>query len=218
MGEGIAHIISPASAVWCSWTMLVLLLCGILSELFQPGVISQAKNSLITQTDRVYKESPNNFMGQLMIHLFRLGVITMAMYLCCVETGYFSFTGFWAIFGITLVMNIIKLVCNYFMDFTFQLTRRFGNAHEHYGNILTLIVLAIYPVLLVLLRYGAPQVNRWVLGTMAVIFLLLWFYRAFRQFITTPRAIGYLFIYFCTIELLPWVLLYILSNQIISQI
>lgn len=218
MGEGIAHIISPASAVWCSWLMLALLICGILSELFQPGVVSQAKSSLSVQTERVYKESPSNFMGQLMISLFRIGVLSMAFYLCCDATGSFSFTGFWVIFGLVLVLHVVKMLMSGSVDFTFRLTRRFGNAYEHYGNILTLVTAVTYPVLLVLMRYGALSVNRWVLGSLGVVFLLLWSFRTFRQFVTTPRAILYVLMYICTVELLPWVMLYIFSNQLISQI
>lgn len=218
MGEGIAHIISPSSAAWCSWTMLVLMLCGILSEMFQPGIITQARISLQTQTERVYKEAPTNLVGQMLISIFRLGVLAISVYLCCAETGSFSFTGFWVILGILLTTVIVKMICNNCVDFTFRLTRRFGNAYEHYGNLLTLLTVVLYPVLLVLLRYGTPVANRWTLGSLVVIFLLVWCYRAFRQFVTTPRAILYLLIYFCTVELLPWVLLYMISNQTISQI
>lgn len=218
MGEGIAHIISPSSAAWCGWTMLVLMLCGILSELFQPGVITQAKSSLTAQGERLYKDSPNNFMGQLMLALFRIGVITMAVYLCCDQTNYFSFTGFWMISGIVLAVMIIKMLCNAWVDYTFRISRRFGNAYEHYGNILTMGTLALYPAVLVLLRCGQPSVNRWVIGLIAVLFLLTWCYCAFRQLVSTPRAILYLVVYVATVEVLPWALLFIVSNQTLSHI
>ena len=218
MGEGIAHIISPTSAAWCGWTMLVLLLCGILSELFQPGVITQAKSSLLAQTDRVYKDAPTTFMGQLMILLFRIGVITMGTYLCCDATAAFSFTGFWIVFGIVFLVCALKMLCTGWMDITFRITRRFGNAYEHYGNILTLVTVLLYPVLLVLLRYGDPLANRWVIGSIALVFLLTWTYRAFRQFVTSLRAVLYLILYICTVEMIPWVLIYMISNQTINQI
>ncbi|MBR6117239.1 MAG: DUF4271 domain-containing protein [Paludibacteraceae bacterium] len=218
MGEGIAHIISPASAAWCAWAMLVILICGILGEIVQPGVITQAKSSLLAQTDRVYKDAPTNFMGQLLISIFRLGVMTMGVYLCCATPGAFSFTGFWAILGIVLAVTITKMLCNICVDYTFLLSRRYGDAYEHYGNIFTLVTLVLYPVLLILMRYGAPEANRWVLGTITIIFLLLWVYRAFRQFVSSPRALSYLLLYFCTVEILSWGLIYMISNQTISHI
>ena len=198
--------------------MLGILLCGVLSELFQPGVIVQAKSSLQVQRERVYKEAPTNFMGQLLISLFRLGVLSMAIYLCCAPENGFPFAGFWVIFGITLAVTIVKMLCNACVDFTFHLSRRYGNAYEHYSNILTLVTVCVYPLLLILLRHGYTAANRWVLGTMGTAFLLLWAYRAFRHFVNSPRAILYLILHFCTIEGLSWVLIYMISNQTISHI
>lgn len=198
--------------------MLVLLLFGIVAELFQPGVITQAKSSLAAQGDRLYKESPNTFVGQLMITLFRLGVITMAVYLCCNRTECFSFTGFWVIFGIVLGVSVVKMLMNIGTDYTFRLSKQFGNGYEHYGNILTLGTLLLYPVVLVLMRFGEPVLNRWIIGGIGVLFIATWIYCAFRQFVHSPRAILYLLVYIATVEVLPWMFVYMLSNQIISQI
>lgn len=198
--------------------MLVLLLFGIVAELFQPGVITQAKSSLAAQGDRLYKESPNTFVGQLMITLFRLGIITMAVYLCCNRTECFSFTGFWVIFSIVLGVSVVKMLMNIGTDYTFRLSKQFGNGYEHYGNILTLGTLLLYPVVLVLMRFGEPVLNRWIIGGIGVLFIATWIYCAFRQFVHSPRAILYLLVYIATVEILPWMFVYMLSNQIISQI
>lgn len=211
------HIVSSSSAVWCGWTMLGILLCGVLGELFQPGVISQTKDSFRVQGDRVYKESPNNFMGQLMISLFRLGTISMAVYLCT-EASVFSFTGFWVIFGMAFAVVLVKMVCNLCVDYAFSLSRRFGDAYEHYGNIVTMATLVLYPVLLVLMRFGTPLTNRWIIGSIGILFMGIWMYRFFRQFVISLRAVLYLLVYACTLEVLPWVTLYILSDQTISII
>ena len=72
--NGIEHIVSPMSAAWCGWTMLVLLLCAILSEVMQPGVILQSPTSLLAQTDRTYKDSPVNLYGQLLLGNGRLSM------------------------------------------------------------------------------------------------------------------------------------------------
>ena len=74
----IAHIVSCSSAPWCAWLMFGLLICALLSEAYQPGVITQAKNSLSAQTDRMYKESPATLMGQLLMGIFRIGIIFAA--------------------------------------------------------------------------------------------------------------------------------------------
>ena len=212
----ITHILSPSSAAWCGWTMLGLLLCAILSERFQPGVITQAKSSLLAKSDRTYKESPVTFMGQVMMALFRLGTITMALYLCCSKTEQFLFTGFSVTGGIVLATMIVKMAGNVCLDYAFRLSRRFGAIYEHYGNIMTLVTILLYPVLLLLLRFGDITINRWIICGIAVLFIVLWLYRSFRQFAVSPRAIVYLLLYCCTLEIIPLVLMYIISEQTLS--
>ncbi|MBQ2067456.1 MAG: DUF4271 domain-containing protein [Paludibacteraceae bacterium] len=216
MGEGITHIVSSANAPWCGWTMLVLLITAVLAELFQPGVVTQAKSSLMAQNDRTYKESPVNFLGQLMITLFRIGVIAMSLYLCCRPTGRFSFAGFGVISAIVLAVFLVKMLSNIWVDRTFGISRRFGDPYEHYGNIATLLTLVLYPTVLVLMRVGNPIANRWVVGLMALLFIGVWLYRSIRQFMTSIVQIPYLLLYICTMEVLPIAILYISSDQIVT--
>ena len=214
--NGIAHILSPSSAAWCSWTMLGLLLCAIMSEQFQPGIITQAKSSLLAKSDRTYKESPVTFMGQVMMALFRLGTITMALCLCRADTEQFLFSGFWITSGIVFAIVIIKMAGNLCLDYAFRLSRRFGAIYEHYGNIMTLVAIILYPILLGLLRFGNLTINRWIISGAAFLFILLWLYRSVRQFAISPKAIIYLLFYCCTMEIVPLVLMYILSEQTLS--
>lgn len=214
----IAHILSPSSAPWCGWIMLALLLCAVLSEAFQPGVILQAKNSLSAQSDRMYKESPATFMGQLMIGFFRVGTIAMAIYLCCANEQTFTLAGFGVVYGIVLAVLGIKMLCHLFVDYTFSISRRFGAPYEHYGNIATLATIALYPVLLVLLRVGFPILNQWLIGSIGVAFLVVWFYHAWKQFVAHPIAIPYMLIYSFTLEFLPWAALYVISDKIVAII
>lgn len=211
----IAHIVSYSNAPWCGWLMFGLLLCALLSEAYQPGIITQAKNSLSAQTDRMYKESPATLMGQLLMGIFRIGIIAMAIYLCC-TTEAFTIKGYGVIYGIALAGLSIKMLCHLFIDFTFDLSRHFGSPYEHYGNIVTLVTVLLYPVLLILMRVGSLILNRWLVGSIAAVFLLIWFYRSWKQFVNSPIAILYLLIYSFTLELLPWALLFIISDQIIA--
>ena len=204
------------SASWCSWIMLGILLCAVLSEYFQPGVIVQAKNSLMAQTDRLYKESPANFMGQLLIGMFRLGTISMAMYLLCANDHVFSFKGFWVVYGLVLAVLGVKMISHVCVDYTFGISHRFGAMYEHYGNIVTLVTLILYPIVLVLLRIDHPELNKWLIGGVAVLFFILWLYRSWRQFVQHPAAIPYLIIYLCTLEIFPLALLYIVCEQTIA--
>lgn len=196
--------------------MFGLLLCVILSEWFQPGVVSQAHLSLVVRNDRLYKEAPANFMGQFLVSLFRIGTLALALCLCWAPENQFSFGAFGVISGLIIAVCLVKMLCNTIVDYTFTLSRRFGAPYEHYGNLFTLVALVLYPVLLLLLRFASPLAARWCLGIIMSIFLLLWIYRTMRTYITTPVAMLYVLVYICTLEILPFVGLAYLSAKTIS--
>jgi hypothetical protein len=214
--EGVAHIFTPLNAAWCGWTMLFLMLCAVISEMMQPGVISQAGASLRVRTERVYKDAPTNFISQFLITIFRIGTLAIAIYLSFYSGGHFSFGIFAILCGITFVTALVKMAGDELADYTFMLSRRFSPAYEHYANILTITSCILYPCVLVLLRFGNVVASRWVLGATIIIFFILWIYRASRHFVNSPQAVLYFILYICTLEFLPLGLLLYLSSQTIN--
>ena len=216
--ESVAHIFSPLNAAWCGWTMLFLLLCAVVSEFLQPGVITQAGASLRVRQERAYKDAPTNYASQFLITLFIIGTLAMAIYLSFYSGQAFRFVTFFAVCGVVFVVAALKMLCDVTVDYTFMLSKRFSPIYEHYANMITITSCILYPCVLVLLRFGNATASRWVLGAVTVVFLLLWIYRAARHFINSPRAILYFIIYICTLELIPLGLLLYLSSQTISHL
>ena len=209
---------SPLSAPWCGWTMLVLLLFAVLSEWLQPGVIAQSPVSILVRAERTYKDAPTSVMAQILITLFRIGTLAMLICLYLCESGSFPFAAFMAVSGIILGVLIAKMLCNILLDYTFQLSRQFGEIYEHYSNLLTLTVVALYPVLLLFLHIGSAASYRWLLIITGGVFLLLWLFRSAQQYIRTPIAILYMLVYTLTLEVLPMAGLIYLSAKTISYI
>ena len=210
------HIITPVSAHWCGWVMLFLLFCAIISEWMQPGVISQAFSTLFAKSDRTYKEAPANTIGQLFVSIFRIGTLGMALCMCLYSQGAFSFVAYCAVCGLIVAVLLLKMLCNVILDSVFMLTKRFAAPYEHYANVSTIAILVLYPLLLVLRLFGTPLVNIWVLGIVSALFVSMWLYRSARIFVTSPTALGYLLLYSSTLEVLPLVLLFVLSEKMIS--
>ena len=198
--------------------MFGLLLCAVLAEVSQPGVITQAYTSLTAFTERVYKESPATLFGQVFITVFRLGTIAMALCLCFPAENHFSVTAYWAVVGVVLAVVLLKMLCNVLLDFTFELSRRFDTPYEHYANITTLASLLLYPVVLAVIRIGSLPMARWAVGSVAVLFVLMWCYRTFRTYTVSPMALLYLLLYHITLELLPMAGLAYLSAKTITNI
>lgn len=206
------------SAPWCGWTMLALLLCAVLGELLQPGVISQASASLLSQNDRTYKNAPTNFSGQLMITLFRIGTAAMGLYLCLYTGGQSGFGIYAALCGLIFALLLVKMLCNNLLDYTFQIIRRFMPAYEQYGDIATIATCILYPALLIMLRVDNIILNRWLVGSIAVLFLLMWLYRLARNYIQSLKSMVYVVLYMSTLEVLPLGLLFYLGSKTISTI
>ena len=210
------HIISPSNAPWCGWIMLLLLVCGILSEWLQPGIITKCHITITARiTDRMYKEAPTSFMGQIFIALFRIGTLAMALCLSFDQGNNFPFVNFAIIFGLIIGVLLLKMICNVLLDYTFELSRRFGEAYEHYANIFTITSLVLYPILLVLLRLNNVLVGKWVLASIALLFIGLWIYRSIRTYVSSFPTLMYWTIYICTLELLPMAALVYLSAKML---
>ena len=210
------HFSTLLSAPWSAWTMLGLLVVGALAEVCQPGVITQAPSSVFARTDRVYKESPSNFPGQFFISVFRIGVLAMTMCLCFCTVNHAPFSGFWAICGILLVIHLVKMTVNVLLDYTFSLSRRFGNGTEAYRDLITITAAVLYPILLILLHVKSSMVVFCAVGLVALLFLGAWMYRCARTYLVSPSAILYLIAYTATMEVLPMILLFYLSEKTIA--
>ena len=211
--ESIAHIVSPLNAAWSGWTMFVLLLFAVVGEFLQPGVITKSGASLRVRIERAYKDAPTNYMSQFLITLFRIGTFAMGLCLCLCSDDTFTFGAFMAMCTVIFVVIAVKMFCNVILDYTFDISRRFGAVYEHFANIFTMVASVLYPCLLVLLRIGNQVGSRWTVGVAASIFVMLWIYRSAQTFINTPMAILYFILYIITLEILPIGVLLYLSSQ-----
>lgn len=216
--EGTAHILSIQSAPWSGWIMLLLMLCAVMSEWLQPGVVSRASENLLSRADRTYKEAPDNLLAQILINIFRIGTIAMGLCLCFVPQGDFRFAAYAAVCGVLLGMLVVKIICNLLLDYVFQLSRHYGSMYEPYTSLLTLTALVLYPCLLVLLHLDSYIAGRWDMGIVSIVFLMLWLYRSIRQYIHTVLSISYVAFYFITLEILPMAAIFAISSLTIDNI
>ena len=204
------------SAAWCGWTMLLLFLCAVFSEVMQPGIITQSHVSILARTERTYKDAPTNTPAQFLISIFRIGTLAMAICLCEYAGGSFRFASFAAVCGLVLAFILLKMLCNILLDYTFSLSRRFMPVYEQYGDLATITACVLYPCLLVFMRIGRPELSLWALGIIAALFVLVCLYRMAGIYIRSLSAILYVLLYIATLEVVPFgALLYLSSKMIV---
>lgn len=203
---GIEHIATLYSAGWFGWAMMLLATCAVLSEVFQPGVISSVTASVFALSDRTYKQTPDNFPGQLMATLFRLGTPALLL-IMAIDDRFDSAGNGLLCYAIALAMIVgmmmIKMLCNGLIDYTFTLRAFAAGVTTHYANTATLSALVQFPMMLILPLFGSLTVNRWAAGISAVLFIGLITYRLARIYLSGAKAIGYILIYVLTLEVLP---------------
>ena len=212
---GIEHILSPISAGWASWLMLALMLCGVLAEYWQPGLITQAYHSLMAQSERTYKAAPNNPFGQAMVSIFCIGTWAMAVCLCLPTETSFRPEVFGVVCGVILAVLLLKMGCTLLLGYTFQLFDRINIAYEHYSNLTTLTAMVLYPGILVLLRVCNISASLWTIGIVTGVFVILWIVRSLRYLISSPTTLIYYLLYICSLEILPIAAVYYISKQLV---
>ncbi len=198
--------------------MLALLLSAFLAESFQPGVISQSPFVAFSRGERVYKDAPSNFPGLLFISIFRIGVIAMALSMCFCTLNHTPYAAFWVVAGLIVGISLVKMGIHALLDYTFQLSRRFGESHEAYSNLFTVATVLLYPVVLIVLHSHSTVAAVWMVGVMALLFIGAWLFRCMRIYLVSPMAILYLLLYAATLEVMPMMALFYLSEKTIAYL
>ena len=197
--------------------MFYLLFCAVMSEVVQPGILTGALVSLSSRSNRTYHVAPHNVSGQFFISSFRIGTLAMALCMCFYTNGDFSFVSYLLVCALVLGCIVTKMVMNVTVDYAFSITRKYGSGYEHYANIFTLMMLAIYPAELLLSRWYDVSINRWVFGLLFVTFNMIWLVRCLRMCIGSLPAIFYTIIFYLTAEVLPMVfLVYVTAKTIFN--
>lgn len=142
----------------------------------------------------------------------------MALCLCFCSVNHAPFTAFWAVSGLIIAVNLVKMGINALLDYTFMLSRRFGTGHEAYSNLITMSTIILYPVLLILLHCQNTAATLWTIGILAMLFVGAWLYRCLKTYFISPMAFLYLILYIATMEVLPLMALFYLSEKMIAYL
>ena len=226
----IPHILSPGSAPWVGWTMLLLAVIAVLSELMQPGVLSGSFALVFSKVERTYHDPHRNIPGQLCINVFRIGTFALALYLFCYVGGTLSL-GHWevqfltdktflfrkyllvllVVFGVDTVKYLLTLWVNY----TFQISRRFTLISLHYNSLWTVINSAFYLLLLVLLPVDSPKIIFWSFLALCIVALVLIGVKWLRVFYSGLPSLLYIALYLLTLEVLPLLAMVACAEEVI---
>ncbi len=214
----VPHILSPETAPWVSWTLLGLLLLGVLSELIQPGVLLGSFAMVFQKVERTYHDPHRNAMGQLCINLFRMGTFALAVYLFCyvggmLQVGHwqvefvsdqeFRFSKYLLVLLVVFGVDTLKYLLTLWVNYTFQISRRFALITMHYDSLWTVICSGFFVMLLLLIPVDNTAVVFWSTIVWCGVAILLILFKWVRVFYSGPASLLYILLYVLTLEVLP---------------
>ena len=191
--------------------MLGLAICAVSAGVFQPAVIRQGFVSLFSKVERSYNDSPMNYVGQVLLFVFRAGIVGMAIYLFTYNShlathtadGEFLFSRYMTIMGAVAATEIVKYLVSLLLNYTFQLSRQFATLFAHYTYVSTSICCVLYPLLLLIIYFGSQALTTIGLCVMMSVCWLVLFIKWVRVFFTSIPSVIYVLLYILTIEVLP---------------
>lgn len=191
--------------------MLGLAICAVSAGVFQPAVIRQGFVSLFSKVERSYNDSPMNYVGQVLLFVFRAGIVGMAIYLFTYNShlathtadGEFLFSRYMTIMGAVAATEIVKYLVSLLLNYTFQLSRQFATLFAHYTYVSTSICCVLYPLLLLIIYFGSQALTTIGLCVMMSVCWLVLFIKWIRVFFTSIPSVIYVLLYILTIEVLP---------------
>ena len=196
-------ISTPISEVWPMWLMFALLLCGVLAEVLQPGTLRLAFRTTFTRLERTFGDRANNFMGSLLLNIFRVGTLAMSLYVFLYRNEPFSIVTYGYIILLIMAVLLLKVICVWWVSYTFDMRRAVSACVPQYDSLWTILCLLLYPInLLYINTLGAPNL-RWMPIVALVLFGGLVVFKMLQNFYSGLRSLLYLLLYIVTLEFLP---------------
>jgi hypothetical protein len=213
MGETIP--LSAQTEMWvfiCLGTLLFLLVVAVL---FSSSSLVHMIKTLFELTDRnsIFNDTTiNNSPARFLLTFFFISVFSLFSYLYLhLESESFPLIGYLIFLGVTTVFFIVKLLLFNMLGFVFLNPSVFKTAKETYFNILSLLGLALYP-LLVIRIYAIPFFDHKIIDYIILSLLLLTslfiVYKLIRIFFNKLVDLFYILLYLCTLEILPFIALF----------
>lgn len=183
--------------------LLGLLFLAVLANVSQSGVVVNSFSTLFAKPDRSYADVQRTGIGQISLHMFHIGTLSLGYYLFCFTTGDFSISRFGIIALFVMLVYGLKVLLMWLVEYTFQLQKSCPAAGSHYVNLVTVWCCALYPLLLVMQNAGVNDFLRWCAGLISGMFVLLVLYKWCRAYLDSPLTLLYILLSVVTLEVLP---------------
>ena len=170
------------------------------------ALFSQRHFSIIQREGKVLEDRISPF-----VLFFDLLTITTGLVMFCTtyipramsKLPFIAYIGIF--FALLLVAYILKLLCNELYANLFNKKKEHSAINQYKFIVMTDFATAIFP-LLIIIQYTGLNALYYVITGILVVLLSVWIYRLMK-INSTGRHRFHFFLYFCTLEILPWLIL-----------
>lgn len=216
----INRISSPLSESWVFIVYTILLLFVYLASKISPGMISVSFKTLFSnkERDNMFFDLSPNFRSQFLIDSFIIGIIALNLQLFSYRNGQFSVIDYVQICVLVIAYFLVKLLIIRILCSTFWGKNVFSLITIHYQRILISTSVLLIPTTLLAI-YFSQNYPIFVNATYIIIlifYLLTLIIKIIRLFFNKILASFYIFLYLCTLEILPFFALLDVAKKILQ--
>ena len=198
---GLPHISSLYSESWVAWLLFALLVIALSNPFVR--MVGVTWHSVFSQSERAYTPQTHDWLSEITLRIFQLGVVTIGMLMWILPQGNVEPILFAQSLGIVTAVYVVQSVLTFAVGHVFVSAKRLGIAWAQHNNIRTLMCIGIYPVLLLLLNITNSMVPQILCGIIVVLFVLLLAGKCLQLFYTGALSILYVLLYVVCLEILP---------------
>jgi len=212
---GIPHPSFPQNESWVFVVLFLLFFLLVYSISQSYGYLTETVKSFFQVKERssiFSKATVNDFRFKFFLIIFSIGVLSLGAYLFTYtgREGQFSFKVFVYFFGVTSLFFVLKSFMIDLVGYVFLSPAILKMAKESYFNILSILGIVLYPILLlhIYIPGGYDRITEDSSLVVCLAACILVIIKLFQIFFHKIVASFYIMLYLCTLEFLPFIILF----------
>ena len=210
----VSHISSIYANPWLGWVLFGLLFLAVLNPSMQANVWVVLRG-MFSHSERAYSVHTQGWLSEICSHLFRIGVVAVAMLILAMPTGDVVFTTYAKVLAVVAVGYALQRLSLYGVGVVFLSRKYLEAAIEQYDGINALGCICLYPVLVLLINVPSARLAQILCMVVLIVFVGLLLWKSFRLFYVNILSILYILLYVICLEIIPIIAIFSLSQTLV---
>lgn len=211
---------NPASESWVFLVYAIMLAMLFVSVQLSPGLVSVSFSSLFSNKERdsIFFNGLSDLRSSLLSTLYCVGIISLNIYLGMYQGGVFPISNLLLISLMLVAVMVVKYAIVWLLCYVFLDSGTYDVIVQQYQRltIATSVILTPLTILAIYLIQIYPTAIYIAYIAVAIFWLIVLLVKFFQLFYTKIISTFYIFLYLCTMEILPMAILLYGTKMIIS--